>query len=118
MKKTPALDFALSLKDWEIDNVPCFLQSRLTQRIFLLLASSVVKQRPLRLTEVYVGTTATEVGVRKRIKQFCDDGWITVTTNSDDKRAKFVVPSEKFLTLLQEYQLQSGKILDQSIKKD
>lgn len=118
MKKTPSLDFALSLKDWEIEHVPCFLESKLTQRLFLLLAGAVIKQKQLRLTEVYLGTPATEVGVRKRIKQLCEDGWIKIITNSDDKRTKFVVPSEKFLVLLLEYQAQAAKIFKQSITQD
>ena len=118
MKNSPSLEFALLLRKWEIESLPCFLASKLTQRLFLLLASSVIKQKQLRLTEVYIETTATEVGVRKRIKQLCQDGWITVEINSNDKRTKFVLPSEKFLALLREYQKQSAKILNQAITKD
>lgn len=117
MNDSPAFNFALMLKNWEADHVPCFTDGKLVQRIFLLLAESVMKSKPLRLTEVYVSSTATEVGVRKRIRQLCDDGWIDIVTNEKDKRTKIVVPSKKFLLLIQEYQDKSAFFYKKSFKK-
>ena len=100
---TPTISYALNLKEWELVNVPYFFDSRITQHLFRSLAQAKLKSVPLRLNEIYIDAGASEVGIRKRIAQCIDLGYIKIMKNPLDRRSKIIEAEPKFEALLTSY---------------
>jgi hypothetical protein len=100
---TPSISYALNLKEWELSNIPYFFDSRITQQLFRSLAVAHLRSAPLRLNEIYIDAGASEVGIRKRIAQCIDLGYITIIENPTDRRSKIIKAEPKFEALLAVY---------------
>ncbi len=96
-------DFALRMKEWEADNLDAFVNSLLGQRLFVSLAKSRRDGQVLRMTDLYVDTQASAVGLRKRIAQCVDAGFFCVLPSQRDGRARVIQIEPKFDELLGKY---------------
>lgn len=98
-----SLNFALNLKKWELENLPEFMSSSLGQRFFLILANSRCSGSKLSLKNLYIDSMASAAGVRKRIVDYTEGGFITIVPNIHDSRSRNVEIKPKFDDLLIEY---------------
>jgi len=98
-----SLLFAVSIKEWELRNIPYFFESKIMKQLFVSLATAHIRDEPLRLSEFYVDVNASEVGTRKRIVECVKQGYIKIVPSSKDKRAKIIVSEPKFDELLHSY---------------
>lgn len=96
-------DFALRMKEWEVDNLGAFVNSVLGQRLFVTLAKSRRDGKVVGMTDLYVDTQASAVGLRKRIAQCVDAGFFCVVPSQHDGRARVIQVGPKFDEVLTEY---------------
>ena len=111
-------DFALGLKEWEVENLCDFTSSVLGQRFFVALAKSRRDDSVLRLTDLYIDTQASAVGVRKRIAQYTDCGFLRIVPNPNDGRARIVQIEPKFDNLLGDYFSAANRIWCMAVARE
>jgi hypothetical protein len=105
------LDYALRLQKWELDNFKHFYERTLSQRVMLaLITANLTKVGDLRLTEIFVDSGGSEVGIRKCLKRFVIMGLIEIVRNPRDRRTKFITTTKQFQVILKAYALASNKL--------
>lgn len=70
---------------------------------FLILANSRSSDSELSLKKLYIESTASAAGVRKRIVEYTEGGFIAIVDNINDGRSRNVEIKPKFDDLLIEY---------------
>ena len=112
------LDYALRLHKWELDNFNQFYERTLSQRVMLaLIIANLTKVGNLRLTEIFVDSGGSEVGIRKCLKRFVIMGLIEIVRNPKDRRTKFIITTKQFQVIIKAYALASNKLWQETLAK-
>jgi hypothetical protein len=91
-----------NLRNWTNDNLPVYgtyIGYDLAIQILEICASA----HPTALKEIYHSLPYSEPQLRRKLRQFESDGWITVQKNSLDQRNFLVSPTEKMLLSYEQY---------------
>lgn len=90
------------LHKWERVNLPC-LGSHNCSEVLVWLMQCHDQPKPLK--HLYRASRTSEPTLRACIYTFLDKGLLAFEINEKDLRTRYVRPTEKFLTLIREYEL-------------
>lgn len=85
-----------NLRQWANDNLPIY-GSYIGYDLAVQILESSGSGKQNALKEIYHSLPYSEPQLRRRLRQFQRDGWISVENNQEDKRNFFVSPTEKML---------------------
>lgn len=71
--------------------------------IFFALAQAGLSGKALRMKELLADLPHAQSAIRKTLKKLEDEGWIIFGSVANDKRAKTVIPAEKFILYADEF---------------
>jgi hypothetical protein len=91
-----------NLRQWANDNLPIY-GSYIGYDLAVQILESSGSGKQTALKEIYHSLPYSEPQLRRRLRQFQRDGWISVENNREDKRNFFVLPTEKMLLSYGEY---------------
>lgn len=75
----------------------------LGMEIFFALAEAGLSGQPLRMKELLVDLNHAQSAIRNTLKKLEEQGWIEFVSVETDKRAKSIVPTEKFNDYAKEF---------------
>lgn len=91
-----------NLRQWANDNLPLY-GSYIGYDLAVQILESSGSGKQTALKEIYYSLPYSEPQLRRRLRQFERDGWISVGNNPEDRRNFFVSPTEKMLFFYGEY---------------
>lgn len=71
--------------------------------IFFALAQAAMADKALRMKELLADVPHAQSAVRKNLKKLEDDGWVIIESVNNDKRAKMIIPTRKFVAHANEF---------------
>jgi hypothetical protein len=90
------------LRNWSNDNLPIY-GTYIGYDLGVQILENYSSSHQAVLKEIYHSLTYSEPQLRRRLRQFERDGWISITKNSEDHRNFLVSPTEKMLSTYAEY---------------
>lgn len=96
------ITFAQDHRAWCKENLP-FYESVVAYDLILLLASKYLNHEEVNVKYIFSQLPHSYTAVRQHYKRLIEDGWIKSTTGGIDKRIKYIIPADKFNTIIERY---------------
>jgi hypothetical protein len=97
-----ALQKANELRNWCRENFP-FYESTIATDLVFFLAIEFVERKPLTVKRFFTSTGHSYTAVRQHYRNLFSDGWLAHTLDGSDKRIKYIVPTTKFMKIIDSY---------------
>ncbi len=92
----------IRIREFEQHTLP-IQHSALARDLFILIAYHTLKGEPISLKTLFYSVDFSEIGARKHLKRFLDEGWCSIRPSEQDKRKKYVVGEAKMLDAIRLY---------------
>jgi hypothetical protein len=93
----------ISIRNWEDAHLP-LSQSRIAFDLFMLIGHSAHDEQPLTLKQLFNSLKYSERGIRYVLDQFIDGGWCEVVGQTEDRRFRLIVATQRLTDKLREYE--------------
>lgn len=94
----------ISVRNWEDAHLP-LSQSRIAFDLFMLIGQSAHNERPLNHKQLFNSLKYSERGIRYVLDQFIDGGWCEVVGQTEDRRFRVIVATQRLTDKLREYEV-------------
>jgi hypothetical protein len=96
------LEKVQAVRSWGKENLP-FYESAIANDLIIFLAIEFVSVKSLTVKRLFASLPYSYTAVRQHYKKLFKDGWVIHTSDENDKRIKYIKPSEKFITVIDAY---------------
>ena len=99
------------LRKWEAENLP-LCKNTVGYAVFECVANSVILGAYPTIKELVNSLPRfSRAGIYLQLKQLESDAWITYSNGASDARNKHIIPTERLLSLIQQYASRARQIL-------
>lgn len=96
------LEKVQAVRSWRRDNLPLY-GSVIANDLIIFLAVEFVRGKPLTVKRLFASLPYSYTAIRQHYKKLFKDGWVIHISNENDKRIKYVKPSQKFIEVIDAY---------------
>jgi hypothetical protein len=96
------LEKVQAVRSWGKENLP-FYESVIANDLIVFLAIEFVSGKSLTVKRLFASLPYSYTAVRQHYKKLFKDGWVIHIPDENDKRIKYIKPSEKFITVIDAY---------------
>lgn len=93
----------LTVRQWEDEHLPLD-GSLLAFDLLTVVAHHTMLGQALNLKQLNTHLNYSEAGVRKQLRRCISQGWLQLQSDTNDKRAKFIIATAKLLKILTKHQ--------------
>lgn len=97
-----ALNALLRVRAWERAHLP-LRDSIVALDIVALVGLHTVNNTPLSLKQLDLALPHSSSGIRKQLERLIEEGWLKLTTSTEDGRVRYVVAEKPLLLRLRRY---------------
>jgi hypothetical protein len=91
-----------ALRKWGKQNLPLY-ESVIADDLIIFLAIEFVGGKPLTVKRLFASLPYSYTAVRQHFKKLFNDGWVIYIPDENDKRIKYIKPSQKFVEIIDSY---------------
>lgn len=96
------LEKVQAVRSWGRDNLPLY-ESVIANDLIIFLAVEFVRGKPLTVKRLFASLPYSYTAIRQHYKKLFKDGWVIHISDENDKRIKYVKPSQKFIEIIDAY---------------
>lgn len=96
------LEKVQALRSWGKENLPLY-ESVIANDLIIFLAIEFVSGKPLTVKRLFASLPYSYTAVRQHYKKLFEDGWVIHVPDENDRRIKYIKPSEKFIEVIDAY---------------
>lgn len=96
------LEKVQAVRSWGKENLPLY-ESVIANDLIIFLAIEFVRGKPLTVKRLFASLPYSYTAIRQHYKKLFKDGWVIHITDENDKRIKYIKPSEKFIEVIDAY---------------
>jgi hypothetical protein len=90
------------VRKWRKENLPLY-ESVIANDLIIFLAIEFVSVKPLTVKRLFASLPYSYTAVRQHYKKLFKDGWVIHVADENDKRIKYIKPSQKFVEIIDSY---------------
>ena len=92
----------LSVRSWERGQVP-LCQPQIALDILLHTSLCAARGQPAKMKEIHLAIGYSQDRIREIVKELIAGGWLALTRDESDGRAKLALPTTKCIALMGDY---------------
>jgi len=96
------LEKVQAVRKWGKENLPLY-ESVIANDLIIFLAIEFVSGKPLTVKRLFASLPYSYTAVRQHYKKLFKDGWVIHVADENDKRIKYIKPSQKFVEIIDSY---------------
>ena len=96
------LEKVQAVRSWGKENLPLY-ESVIANDLIIFLAIEFVRGKPLTVKRLFASLPYSYTAIRQHYKKLLKDGWVIHISDVNDKRIKYIKPSEKFIEVIDAY---------------
>lgn len=96
------LEKVQAVRNWGKENLPLY-ESAIANDLIIFLAIEFVRGKPLTVKRLFASLPYSYTAIRQHYKKLFEDGWVLHASDENDKRIKYIKPSEKFIAVIDAY---------------
>lgn len=96
------LEKVQAVRSWGKENLPLY-ESAIANDLIIFLAIEFVRGKPLTVKRLFASLPYSYTAIRQHYKKLFEDGWVLHVSDENDKRIKYIKPSEKFIAVIDAY---------------
>ena len=96
------LEKVQAVRSWGKENLPLY-ESVIANDLIIFLAIEFVRGKPLTVKKLFASLPYSYTAIRQHYKKLFKDGWVIHIPDENDKRIKYIKPSEKFIEVIDAY---------------
>ena len=96
------LEKVQAVRSWGKENLPLY-ESVIANDLIIFFAIEFVRGKPLTVKRLFASLPYSYTAIRQHYKKLFEDGWVLHVSDENDKRIKYIKPSEKFIAVIDAY---------------
>ena len=96
------LEKVQAVRSWGKENLPLY-ESVIANDLIIFLAIEFVRGKPLTVKKLFASLPYSYTAIRQHYKKLFKDGWVIHIPDENDKRIKYIKPSDKFIEVIDAY---------------
>ena len=86
--------------------------SRIRFQILLQLAKAEFSSVPMSVKSLFASIPHSDTGIRKHFDELLDEGWVVLDNHKDDRRIRYVKPSDQLVVCFKGWLVGCNKIFE------